>query len=76
MAGSLLTWSSNADGDFDIYVWDRDTNTTHQFDLPGVANATLRFRRMADTSLSKAMKPALNTTSTVAENPLHDDFIM
>ena len=73
--GQFVTWSSNADGDFDIYVWDRDTNTTHQFDLPGVQ------RNPSISEDGKHIAFESNETGAqydiyVAENPLHDDFIM
>ena len=73
--GRFVTWSSTVSGDSDIYILDRDTNTTHQFDLPGDQinpSITEDGRHIAFESNQAA--PEFDIY--LADNPLHDDFIM
>ena len=73
--GRFVTYASTVAGETDIYVWDRDTNTTHQFDLPDVQrNASISTDGKY---ISFESKPdGFQFDVYRADNPLHDDFIV
>jgi Tol biopolymer transport system component len=72
--GRFVTWASTADGDYDIYVWDRlNPSATTHFDLPGVQ------RNPSITDDGKYISfesnhDGLQFDVVLANNPLHDDF--
>jgi VCBS repeat-containing protein len=72
--GRFVAWSSNPDGDTDIYVWDRITDTTTHLDVPGtqrVAQISADGRYISYESNEAGGQFDIYR----APNPLHDDFI-
>src|SRR4029079_9810250 len=73
--GRFVAFSSTIAGESDIFVWDGDTDTTYRFDLPGVQ------RSPAISGDGRSIIFESNETGAqydiyVADNPLHDDFII
>jgi WD40-like Beta Propeller Repeat len=73
--GRFVTWTSTIAGATDVYVLDRNDNTTYQFDIAGDQ------RNPSVTEDGKYISFESNETGAqydivLASNPLHDDFIM